>query len=162
MEPIFYYKIPFKHCEYSLRWDSEHCEVVKDIAKINGAMISINGELILFPEGISRAYTNRAEEMLEESIAANFVGNAYLSIRSCYLIMKDLFFFTDYVIGATEYADTIPPRPELKAILSNLLADRRKIQESLINLHELLFDLTIAAAKESGTTKSPVAECLGS
>ena len=156
----FEYKIPFEHCKTALGWDSEDCEIKLSIATENDATISLKEEVFLFPEGISRAYADRADEMLNESIEANYIGNALLSVRSCLWALHELVFFTDYVFGATDYTDTIPPLPELRSVVSNLLADRKRIQNRLMDLYELLLDLTIAEAEKSGSSKSPVAECI--
>jgi hypothetical protein len=154
------YKVSFEHCKEALGWNLEDGETKLNIALKNDAMISLQDEVFLFPEGISRAYADRADEMFNESKEANCIGNALLSVRSCLLALHDLVFFTDYVFGATEYTDTIPPLPELRSVVSNLLADRKRIQDRLMDLYELLLNLTIAEAEESDSSESPVANCI--
>jgi len=156
MSKIFKFKIPFDHCKSALGWDSEDSKTMLNLARKNDALITLLEEVFLLPEDISRAYADRADEMLNESKEVGRIGNAFLSIRSCLLMLGGLTFFIDYVFGVTPYSDKIPSIPEMKSVISNLLADRKRIQDRLIDLYDLLLDFTITEAEESGSSKSPI------
>ena len=157
MSSKYDYKIPFEHCKKTLGWDSEECETRLAIAEENDATISQNGILYIYPERLSKFYVSRAGEMILEITEGMYEGSELISLRTCEIMLNELFFFTDYIIGATEYSDTIPSVVILKSVFANLLADYRKIQKCQMEIYELLLKYVVTAVEKSDSSKFPFA-----